>query len=179
VGAIALPPERAAALLRRHGACGDVTEEAVYDPFTDLLHMVYRLMYDSLHKQFAGTISITVADGKECLGAHGFGILEGHMLKVHATTATQPKEKAALHSMMAILGPPMHAVPIYVACVNHEEYMATDTEVSSASCTMLCFAPLTKLVHEKPGILVGLMLTVHAITATQLTVDGPTRDGED
>merc|ERR1712176_631416 len=63
--------------------------------------------------------------------------------------------------------------------VNHTEYKASDTVVSNASCTTNCLAPLTKVVHEKFGIVEGLMTTVHATTATQLTVDGPSRGGKD
>merc|ERR1711912_212516 len=71
------------------------------------------------------------------------------------------------------------AVPIYVVGVNHTDYKTSDTVVSNASCTTNCLAPLTKVVHEKFGIVEGLMTTVHAMTATQLTVDGPSRGGED
>merc|ERR1711970_1214293 len=62
---------------------------------------------------------------------------------------------------------------------NHTDYKTDDTVVSNASCTTNCLAPLTKVVHEKFGILEGLMTTVHAMTATQLTVDGPSRGGKD
>merc|ERR1711912_26711 len=71
------------------------------------------------------------------------------------------------------------AVPIYVVGVNHKDYKASDTVVSNASCTTNCLAPLAKVVHEKFGIVEGLMTTVHAMTATQLTVDGPSRGGKD
>merc|ERR1712194_340065 len=71
------------------------------------------------------------------------------------------------------------AVPIYVVGVNHKDYKASDTVVSNASCTTNCLAPLTKVVHEKFDITWGLMTTVHAMTATQLTVDGPSRGGKD
>merc|ERR1711912_223216 len=71
------------------------------------------------------------------------------------------------------------AVPIYVVGVNHTDYKTSDTVVSNASCTTNCLAPLTKVVHEKFGIVEGLMTTVHAMTATQLTVDGPSRGGKD
>merc|ERR1712049_33811 len=63
--------------------------------------------------------------------------------------------------------------------VNHKDYKSSDTVVSNASCTTNCLAPLTKVVHEKFGIVEGLMTTVHAMTATQLTVDGPSRGGKD
>jgi glyceraldehyde 3-phosphate dehydrogenase len=94
------------------------------------------------------------------------------------------KEKAELHikggaKKVIISAPPKDAVPIYVMGVNHTEYSPTDTVVSNASCTTNCLAPLAKVVHEKFGIVEGLMTTVHAMTATQLTVDGPTRGGKD
>merc|ERR1712014_495376 len=93
-------------------------------------------------------------------------------------------EKAELHlkggaKKVIISAPPKDAVPIYVVGVNKEEYKTTDTVVSNASCTTNCLAPLTKVVHEKFGLLEGLMTTVHAMTATQLTVDGPSRGGKD
>ncbi len=94
------------------------------------------------------------------------------------------KEKAELHlgggaKKVIISAPPKDAVPIYVVGVNHTEYKSSDTVVSNASCTTNCLAPLTKVVHEKFGIVEGLMTTVHAMTATQLTVDGPSRGGKD
>merc|ERR1712094_136220 len=74
---------------------------------------------------------------------------------------------------------PKDAVPIYVMGVNHTDYKTSDTIVSNASCTTNCLAPLAKVVHEKFGLVEGLMTTVHAMTATQLTVDGPSRGGKD
>merc|ERR1711970_878739 len=62
---------------------------------------------------------------------------------------------------------------------NHTDYKTDDTVVSNASCTTNCLAPLVKVVHEKFGLVEGLMTTVHAMTATQLTVDGPSRGGKD
>merc|ERR1711976_149529 len=94
------------------------------------------------------------------------------------------KEKAELHlqggaKKVIISAPPKDAVPIYVVGVNHKDYKSSDTVVSNASCTTNCLAPLTKVVHDKFGIVEGLMTTVHAMTATQLTVDGPSRGGKD
>merc|ERR1712184_223109 len=72
------------------------------------------------------------------------------------------------------------AVPIYVMGVNEEKYdKANDTVVSNASCTTNCLAPLAKVIHDNFGLKEGLMTTVHAMTATQLTVDGPSRGGKD
>merc|ERR1712232_335103 len=70
-------------------------------------------------------------------------------------------------------------VPILVVGVNHTEYNTSSNVVSNASCTTNCMGPLTKVVHEAFGIKEGLMTTVHAMTATQLTVDGPSRGGKD
>jgi len=92
--------------------------------------------------------------------------------------------KAELHlkggaKKVIISAPPKDSVPIYVVGVNHQDYKTSDTVVSNASCTTNCLAPLTKVVHEQYGIVEGLMTTVHAMTATQLTVDGPSRGGKD
>merc|ERR1711953_1518765 len=94
------------------------------------------------------------------------------------------QEKAELHigggcKKVIISAPPKDDVPIYVVGVNHTEYKKTDTVVSNASCTTNCLAPLAKIVQENFGIAEGLMTTVHAMTATQLTVDGPSRGGKD
>merc|ERR1711881_609827 len=94
------------------------------------------------------------------------------------------KAKAELHiaggcKKVIISAPPKDAVPIYVVGVNHTDYKTSDTVVSNASCTTNCLAPLAKVLHEKFGLVEGLMTTVHAMTATQLTVDGPSRGGKD
>merc|ERR1739847_35950 len=94
------------------------------------------------------------------------------------------KEKAELHlkggaKKVIISAPQKDAVPIYVVGVNHTEYKTSDTVVSNASCTTNCLAPLAKCIDQKFGIVEGLMTTVHAMTATQLTVDGPSRGGKD
>merc|ERR1712050_451814 len=94
------------------------------------------------------------------------------------------KAKAELHiqggcKRVVISAPPKDAVPIYVVGVNHTEYKTSDTVVSNASCTTNCLAPLAKVVNDNFVIVEGLMTTVHAMTATQLTVDGPSRGGKD
>merc|ERR1712149_152853 len=92
--------------------------------------------------------------------------------------------KAKLHcgggcKKVIISAPPKDSTPMYVMGVNHKNYKGTDTIVSNASCTTNCLAPLAKVVHEKFTLVEGLMTTVHAMTATQLTVDGPSRGGKD
>merc|ERR1712149_123390 len=92
--------------------------------------------------------------------------------------------KAKLHcgggcKKVIISAPPKDSVPMYVMGVNNTKYTGPDTVVSNASCTTNCLAPLSKVVHDKFGIVEGLMTTVHATTATQLTVDGPSRGGKD
>jgi len=175
------------------------TVGAVNDPFMDLTYMVYQLKYDSVHKRFPGTIASKEVDGKEFLVVNDKDIAVFHekdptqipwgpsgvAYVVESTGVFTEKAKAELHlqggaKRVIISAPPKDAVPIYVVGVNHEEYNpASDTVVSNASCTTNCLAPVAKVLHENFGIVEGLMTTVHAMTATQLTVDGPSRGGKD
>merc|ERR1711865_124498 len=165
----------------------------------DLTYMVYQLKYDSVHGRFAGTIAMKQEGGKHFLVVNGQEIAVFHEKDpaqipwgtvganyvCESTGIFTEQAKAELHikggaKRVIISAPPKDAVPIYVVGVNHEEYNpATDTVVSNASCTTNCLAPLAKCIHEKFGIVEGLMTTVHAMTATQLTVDGPSRGGKD
>merc|ERR1712113_1012217 len=157
--------------------------KAVNDPFMDLKYMLYQLKYDSVHKRFAGTIATKEEGGKEFLVVNGNDIQifhekdpaaipwgeSGVEYVCESTGVFTAKEKAELHlkggaKKVIISAPPKDSVPIYVIGVNHTEYKASDTVVSSASCTTNCLAPLTKVVHEKFGIVEGLMTTVHAMT---------------
>merc|ERR1719443_2788044 len=140
----------------------------------------------------------TVEKGKEFLVVNGTDICifhekdpasipwgaAGANYVCESTGVFTAQEKAELHikggaKKVIISAPPKDAVPIYVMGVNHTEYKTTDTVVSNASCTTNCLAPITKVIHDKFGIVEGLMTTVHAMTATQLTVDGPSRGGKD
>merc|ERR1712216_517216 len=94
------------------------------------------------------------------------------------------KAKAALHigggcKKVIISAPPKDDVPMGVMGVNHEDYTSDVTVASNASCTTNCLAPLAKVIDDNFGIVEGLMTTVHAMTANQLTVDGPSRGGKD
>merc|ERR1739838_1298813 len=117
------------------------------------------------------------------MGAIGWGEVGAEYVCESTGVFTQ-KEKAELNikggaKKVIISAPPKDSVPIYVMGVNHTEYKASDTVVSNASCTTNCLAPLAKCIDQKFGIVEGLMTTVHAMTATQLTVDGPSRGGKD
>lgn len=185
-------------VFRAASANSDVSVKAVNDPFMDLDYMVYQLKYDSVHKRFPGTVACRKDGDKEFLVVNGSDIAVFHekepsKIPWGAQSATYVcestgvftlKEKAELHiaggaKKVIISAPPKDSVPIYVVGVNHTEYKASDTVVSNASCTTNCLAPLAKAVHDKFGIVEGLMTTVHAMTATQLTVDGPSRGGKD
>merc|ERR1711870_75764 len=177
----------------------EVEVKAVNDPFMDLTYMVYQLKYDSVHKRFPGTIATKQEGGKDWLVVNGEDIAvfhekdptaipwgeSGANYVCESTGIFTEKAKAELHikggaKRVIISAPPKDAVPIYVVGVNHTEFNpAADTVVSNASCTTNCLAPLAKVVHENFGIAEGLMTTVHAMTATQLTVDGPSRGGKD
>merc|ERR1719229_1608448 len=147
---------------------------------------------------YPGTVASKTADGKEYLVVGGVEIqvfhekdpaaipwgASGASYVCESTGVFTEKGKAEMHikggcKKVIISAPPKDAVPIYVVGVNHLEYKTTDTVVSNASCTTNCLAPLTKVVHDKFGLVEGLMTTVHAMTATQLTVDGPSRGGKD
>jgi len=186
-------------VFRAASANPDAKIAAINEPFMDLTYMVYQLKYDSVHKRFPGTIATKQEGGKDWLVVNGEDIAvfhekdptaipwgeSGANYVCESTGIFTEKAKAELHikggaKRVIISAPPKDAVPIYVVGVNHKEYKpADDTVVSNASCTTNCLAPLAKVVHENFGIKEGLMTTVHAMTATQLTVDGPSRGGKD
>jgi len=172
----------------------EVEVVAINDPFMDLDYMVYLLTYDSVHKRYPGT----AAKGDGAL------IVDGKTIKVFAekdpksipwgtagadyvcesTGVFTGKDSAGLHigggcKKVIISAPPKDDTPMFVMGVNNTAYTSDCTVVSNASCTTNCLAPLAKAVHDKFGIVEGLMTTVHAMTANQLTVDGPSRGGKD
>jgi len=185
-------------VFRAAAANENVTVKSINDPFMDLKYMVYQLQYDSVHKRFPGTIATKEADGKEYLVVNDVEIqifhekdpaaipwgASGAKYVCESTGVFTERAKAELHlkggaNKVIISAPPKDDVPIYVVGVNHTEYKTSDTVVSNASCTTNCLAPLAKVVDQNFGIVEGLMTTVHAMTATQLTVDGPSRGGKD
>jgi glyceraldehyde-3-phosphate dehydrogenase type I len=161
---------------------------AINDPFIDLEYMTYLLRYDSTHGRFKG--SIEIKDGK--LVVDGNAIMVYNCMKpqeipwadtkayyvVESTGVFLSKEKAGIHhqggAKKVIVTAPSPDAPMFVMGVNQDKYdPMTMNVVSNASCTTNCLAPLAKVINDEFGILEGLMTTVHATTATQKTVDGP------
>ena len=151
-------------------------------------YMAYMLKYDSTHGQFKGTIAVEgghlVVNGKTIrvtaekdpanlkwneVGAEV--IIESTGLFLTQETAQKHIDAGAKKVVMS--APAKDDTPTFVMGVNHKLLKATDTIISNASCTTNCLAPIAKVLNDKFGIEEGLMSTIHAVTATQKTVDGP------
>eukprot|EP00116_Pleurobrachia_bachei_P006759 sb/3467021/ len=173
----------------------DVTLVAVNDPFIALDYMVYMFKYDSTHGQFKGDVSV---EGDQ-LKINGNSIAVYSCMKpeeipwgkhdvdfvVESTGVFTSLAKADAHvkggAKNVVISAPSPDAPMFVMGVNQEKYESSMKIISNASCTTNCLAPLAKVVNDKFGIVEGLMTTIHAYTATQKTVDGPSakawRDG--
>lgn len=153
----------------------------------DVNYMAYMLRYDSVHGHFKGKVEVDgdklIVNGKpiritaEKDPANLKWNEVGAEYIVESTGLFLTKETAAKHiqagaKKVVLSAPSKDDTPMFVMGVNHLEY-AGEPIVSNASCTTNCLAPLTKVIHENFGLLEGLMTTVHATTATQKTVDGP------
>ncbi|PKQ46148.1 type I glyceraldehyde-3-phosphate dehydrogenase [Confluentibacter flavum] len=155
----------------------------------DVEHLAYLLKYDSIHGRFNGTVEVKngqlVVNGKEiritaernpedlkwdAVGATVVLDCTG----IFTTLEGAQKHITAGAKKVAISAPSADA-PMFVMGVNHKKITAEHTIVSNASCTTNCLAPLAKVINDNFGIVEGLMTTVHATTATQLTVDGPSK----
>ena len=154
----------------------------------DVEYMAYMLRYDSTHGAFKGTVS--AKDGNLVVNGKSIRVTAeknpadlkwsaiGADYVVESTGLFTTVDKAKLHldagAKKVIISAPSADAPMFVMGVNHDKYdAATQHIVSNASCTTNCLAPLAKVVNDNWGIVEGLMTTVHATTATQKTVDGP------
>lgn len=155
----------------------------------DVEYMAYMLKYDTMHGQFNGTIE--VKDGKLVVNGNAIRITSemdpanlkwdevGAEYVVESTGLFLTKEKAEAHikagaKRVVMSAPSKDDTPMFVCGVNTDKY-AGQQIVSNASCTTNCLAPIVKVLNDKFGVETGLMTTVHSTTATQKTVDGPSK----
>lgn len=154
----------------------------------DVEYMAYMLKYDSTHGRFNGTVE--VKDGKLVVNGNAIRVTAernpadlkwsdvGAEYVVESTGLFLDKEKAKGHieagaKKVVMSAPSKDDTPMFVCGVNLDKYTKDMQFVSNASCTTNCLAPIAKVLNDKFGIVEGLMTTVHATTATQKTVDGP------
>jgi glyceraldehyde 3-phosphate dehydrogenase len=160
---------------------------SINDPFIELDYMVYMFKYDSTHGKFKGCVK---HDGKKLIvndkpiSVHNcrdpkdipWGA-DGAEYVVESTGCFTTTDKANAHlaggAKKVIISAPSADAPMFVMGVNEDKYDPSMTIISNASCTTNCLAPLAKVIHDNFVIVEGLMTTVHAYTATQKTVDGP------
>jgi glyceraldehyde 3-phosphate dehydrogenase len=150
--------------------------------------MAYMLTYDSVHGRFKGTVD--VKDGKLVVNGKAIRVTAekdpanlkwnevGAEYVVESTGLFLSKDKAGAHikagaKRVVMSAPSKDDTPMFVMGVNHKSYKKETDIVSNASCTTNCLAPLAKVLNDNWKIAEGLMTTVHAVTATQKTVDGP------
>ncbi|KAI8885541.1 glyceraldehyde-3-phosphate dehydrogenase 3 [Backusella circina FSU 941] len=160
---------------------------AINDPFIELDYMVYMFKYDSTHGRFEGQVE--AKNGKLVVDGHEIAVYsERDPAKIpwgenaadyviESTGVFTTKDSASAHlsggAKKVIISAPSADAPMFVMGVNQDSYTSDLTVISNASCTTNCLAPLAKVINDNFGILEGLMTTVHATTATQKTVDGP------
>ncbi|CAM9587176.1 unnamed protein product, partial [Ectocarpus sp. 13 AM-2016] len=162
---------------------------AVNDPFVPTDYMNYMFKYDTVHGIYDGTVenddSNLIVDGKKI---KVFGEMDASKIKfgdvgadvvVESTGIFTSKEGAGVHlkggAKKVVISAPSGDAPMFVMGVNHDKYTPDMDVVSNASCTTNCLAPMAKVINDTFGLKEGLMTTVHAVTATQKTVDGPSK----
>lgn len=168
---------------------GDIDVVAINDPFIDLEYMKYMLTYDSIHGKLNKDIKV-VDNGLEIDGKFikVFNEKDPAMIDWKGSNAEYVVESSGVYTTLdkanahliggakkVIISAPSKDAPMFVMGVNHKEYDTSMNIVSNASCTTNCLAPLAKVINDNFGIIEGLMTTVHSTTATQKTVDGPSK----
>merc|ERR1712168_778586 len=182
-------------LVLRAALANGVSVVAINDPFIDLDYMVYMFKYDSTHGRYKGEVKLD--GGKLVIDGNAIAVFNerdpsqipwgdnGAEYVVESTGVFTTIEKAGAHikggAKKVIISAPSADAPMFVMGVNHTAYTSDINILSNASCTTNCLAPFAKVVNDNWGIKEGLMTTIHAYTATQKTVDGPSakawRDG--
>lgn len=167
----------------------DKVEVVAINDLLDVEHLAYLLKYDSVHGTCPASIEIEgghlVIDGKtvRITAERDPQNLKwdevGAEIVAECTGIFTTLEKAQLHidggAKKVVISAPSADAPMFVMGVNHTDATSSDMIVSNASCTTNCLAPLAKVLNDNFGIAEALMTTVHAVTATQMTVDGPSR----
>ncbi|CDC79131.1 glyceraldehyde-3-phosphate dehydrogenase type I [Clostridium sp. CAG:465] len=162
---------------------------AVNDPFIDVEYMKYMLTYDTIHGKYNADIKVEgndlVINGKivkvfNCMEPSEIPWGEvGAEYVVESSGVFTTTEKAQAHlkggAKKVVISAPSKDAKMFVMGVNNNEYTSDMNIVSNASCTTNCLAPLAKVINDNFGIVEGLMTTVHSATATQKTVDGPSK----
>lgn len=174
----------------------DIEVVAVNDPFVTAEYMAYMFKYDTVHGKFIGSAEAvtTECSEEECpvdfiVNGKPVGVFQerdpenipwgslGVDYVVESTGVFTSMDMASKHlkagAKKVVISAPSNDAPMFVMGVNSAEYTPDLHIVSNASCTTNCLAPLAKIIDDNYGILEGLMTTVHATTATQKTVDGP------
>lgn len=167
----------------------DNVEVVAINDLLDVEHLAYLLEYDSVHGRFDGTVE--VKDGHLVVNGKTVRITAerdpknlkwdevGAEIVAECTGIFTTLDMAQSHidggAKKVVISAPSKDAPMFVMGVNHHDVKPTDTIVSNASCTTNCLAPLAKVLDDNFGIVEGLMTTVHATTATQMTVDGPSK----
>jgi glyceraldehyde 3-phosphate dehydrogenase len=168
---------------------------AINDPFMNMDYLLYQLKYDTVHGRSPFTVKKISDSEFECNGrkVHLFAEKVPENIKwgeaqaafvMECTGAFLTTEHGKKHlsngaKKVIISAPPKDDTPLFVVGVNHTDYKAELDVVSNASCTTNCLAPIVKILNDNWGIEEGLMNTIHAVTATQLTVDGSSKGGKD
>lgn len=174
----------------------DISVVAINDPgFPDMDYMAYIFKYDTVHGQFKGTVEpceggIMVNGRKIAVyamtdpsqipwGAHNIDVVAEATGRFTDIVADNSKPGAQSHiaagAKKVVITGPSKTAPMFVMGVNDSKYESSMNIVSNASCTTNCLAPLAKVINDNFGIETALMTTVHSTTATQLTVDGPSK----
>ena len=161
----------------------------INDPFISPDYMEYMLKYDSIQGRFDGEVSYTddsiIVNGKETKVYAAMNPAEipwsacGAEYVVESTGVFTTMDKAKAHleagAKKVVISAPSKDAPMFVMGVNNDKYDTSMDIVSNASCTTNCLAPLAKVINDNFGLVEGLMTTVHSTTATQKTVDGPSK----
>ena len=173
----------------RIAAANENVEIVGINDLLDVTHLAYLLKYDSVHGKFDGTVE--VSEGNLVVNGKTIRITAernpedlkwdavGADIVMDCTGIFTTLDKASGHlkagARKVVISAPSADAPMFVMGVNHHEVKADQTIVSNASCTTNCLAPLAKVIDDEFGLVEGLMTTVHAATATQFTVDGPSK----